>query len=471
MILSFQTANFRSLRDAALLSLEATADTEKPEGFEIRRQVPGLPAKHRGVLPCAVVYGPNAGGKSNVIKGLELLADLLLFPIRSHREVENDLPLANPAKRLQPFRLDADSRGAPVEFKICFLHKGLRYAYALSASRDRIYGESLNAWPAGRETLLYARGEYIPEGKSTLWKVFSRDDGMMKTAWENQAPQNSEEKDAEAWHFGISFGGGPKEAQALAGRTRPDVPFLSACTLWNHPQCNEVLSWFEQQLSVLDVETFSHLVIDSTARHCAMNRELKQQVAALLQAADLGIDGLSIESRAIKPPMGESLPSHKAWAMHTDRDGLELAFDIKNDESYGTQSLFGLAPLLVNSLSRGGTLVVDELHAGLHPLLIRAIVRLFQSPATNPKNAQLLFATHDVTLLDSSLLRRDQIYFAEKGADNATILYSLAEFMKKPRKDGALMTPYLEGRFHALPKLADDATWAAFARAFDKDAK
>ncbi len=472
MIISFQVANFRSLRDSALLSMEATADTDQPGGIEVVRQVEGLPAGNHGVLPVAVLYGANAAGKSNVVKALDLLCELVVFPVRFQQQ-EELIRFFNPRKRIQPFRLDGESREAPVEFDLAFLHQGVRYAYALSTSQDRIWGESLRAWPEGREALLFARGDYIPQDKSSHLKKTDKDEGMPQTVWEvrEEAPIYATPQEAEAWYWGPSFVGGLKEAQALAGRTRPDMPFLSACAIWDHPQCREVMGWFIQQFRLLDVETFDHRTVDRTTQICAQNQSLLKQVEGLLQAADLGIQGLDIESRDVEVKRGGDLPPgkdtrHRAFALHTDREGQSVRFDIQQDESYGTQRIFGLAPQIVRTLARGGVLVVDELHAGLHPLLLRCLVRLFQSPKTNPKGAQLIFATHDVTLLDSSLLRRDQIYLAEKGKDGASTLYSLSDFKDKPRKEVPLMKHYLAGRFAAVPHLAEEEVWAGFAKAF-----
>jgi uncharacterized protein len=121
--------------------------------------------------------------------------------------------------------------------------------------------------------------------------------------------------------------------------------------------------------------------------------------------------------------------------------------------------VFYLAPRLLSALSTGQVLVVDELDASMHPLLVRALVEMFHNPAVNRNNAQLIFNTHDTTLLDQSLFRRDQIWFTEKDQAGASHLYSLAEY--SPRKSEALARGYLQGRYGAIPFLGDPASLLA----------
>jgi len=121
------------------------------------------------------------------------------------------------------------------------------------------------------------------------------------------------------------------------------------------------------------------------------------------------------------------------------------------DESGGTQKLFALAGPLFDILKNGSVLIVDELDRGLHPLLIRQLVTLFQNPESNAHGAQLLFTAHETSLLDPDLLRRDQIWFTEKNAEQASTLFPLTEFT--PRKNEAFESRYLSGRYGAVPIL------------------
>ncbi|KYF75844.1 hypothetical protein BE17_23565 [Sorangium cellulosum] len=139
---------------------------------------------------------------------------------------------------------------------------------------------------------------------------------------------------------------------------------------------------------------------------------------------------------------------------HERSDGEKILFDL-NEESQGTVRYFSLLAPLIDSLAEGGLLAVDELDDSLHPLIVRRIVGLFHDPAVNRKGAQLLFNTHDTTLLDLELFRRDQIWFVEKEPPGKSRLYSLLEF--SPRRDEALQKGYLQGRYGAIPFLGDFA--------------
>lgn len=134
----------------------------------------------------------------------------------------------------------------------------------------------------------------------------------------------------------------------------------------------------------------------------------------------------------------------------------EIPLDLMEDESHGTQRIFGLAGPLRDVLENGRTLVVDELSTGFHHWMVRKLVSLFQSPTTNPQNAQLIFTSHDPLLLDLTLLRRDQLYFAKKDTGDSSEFYSLADIKDPPRKDAVqLHKHYLSGAYGAAPHLGD----------------
>ena len=132
-------------------------------------------------------------------------------------------------------------------------------------------------------------------------------------------------------------------------------------------------------------------------------------------------------------------------------------FDFEKQESEGTQKIFALAGPLIDTLKNGRVLFVDEIDARLHPLLTIAIIRLFNSAATNSKNAQLIFTTHDTNVLSADVLRRDQVWFTEKDRYGASLLYSLLEY--KPRNDSSLAKNYLQGRYGAIPVLGGLASF------------
>ena len=138
---------------------------------------------------------------------------------------------------------------------------------------------------------------------------------------------------------------------------------------------------------------------------------------------------------------------------HILDNGKEVLFDLA-DESDGTQKIFALSGPWLDTLENGYVLVIDELHDNLHPLIVRFLIRLFHNLETNPRNAQLVFTTHDTSILSQEVFRRDQIWFCDKDESQATQLYPLTDF--SPRKGvESLERGYLSGRYGALPYLKD----------------
>jgi AAA15 family ATPase/GTPase len=142
----------------------------------------------------------------------------------------------------------------------------------------------------------------------------------------------------------------------------------------------------------------------------------------------------------------------QVYALHRTEDG-EVRW-LFEDESMGTQHLFRISFSIQFAILFGDLLIIDELGSNIHPNITRAIVRLFQNPKTNPKRAQLIFTSHDNTLQRNNLLRRDQIWFTQKRADQSTELYPLSDF--KVRNDLAIDKAYLDGRFMAVPFIPDE---------------
>ena len=137
---------------------------------------------------------------------------------------------------------------------------------------------------------------------------------------------------------------------------------------------------------------------------------------------------------------------------HRDNQDHPVFFHF-SDESDGTQKLFAFSGPWLDVLEKGRILFVDELDTSLHPLLVRFLIENFHNEKTNKNNAQLVFTTHDTSILDTDLFRRDQIWFVEKDRENATKLYPLSDF--SPRKGEAIEKWYLKGRYGALPVIRD----------------
>ena len=250
---------------------------------------------------------------------------------------------------------------------------------------------------------------------------------------------------------------GPKRVWQEA--TRPNALFLSTAVQLNSEILQPLFQWFSTSLNVfLDGGLIQH---DYSTR-MVENETGAKRIVDMLAAADIGIRGIAVErekgqKRVIRFDVGADhvetstfedeilMPKfrHQAGEFKADFDFI--------DESQGTQKLFSLAGPILDILDKGSTLVVDELDNSLHPLLLRHLVKTFHDPEINTRGSQLIFSTHDTSLLDATLLRRDQIWFAEKDHTQAATLVPLTDF--SPRKKEAFERGYLTGRYGGVPIL------------------
>jgi AAA15 family ATPase/GTPase len=419
MLLEFRVRNFRSYAEERRFSMVAGSGTEIPkntmkiEGFDRFR-----------LLSSAAIYGANASGKSNLIQAFAFFRDFVLRSSES-REEGDRIPVL-------PFLLDPKMAKQPSEFEITFLLDGVRHQYGFVVSQDRVHEEWLTVYPKGKPQEWFRR---------TL-------DAEGKTNW--------------SWSRTHLKG----DKSQLAERTRENALFLSVAAQWNHLQLTPIYRWFRNHLKVtpkgIDVMSYTRgqLLKDSIFR---------EWLTRILQAADIGINRvIAKESNiakeelhfaeeipaAVKKFLNESFLNEFKVEVHTTRrlsgSDKEIEWDLRL-ESDGTQRMLELLGPIYEVLEEGAILVMDELDTSLHAYITRALVDLFNDPKTNPNQAQLVFTTHDTSLLDPTLFRRDQIWFTAKEASGATDLYSLQDF--SPRKGEAIQKGYLVGRYGAIPVL------------------
>ncbi|EST29438.1 hypothetical protein N566_21990 [Streptomycetaceae bacterium MP113-05] len=240
-------------------------------------------------------------------------------------------------------------------------------------------------------------------------------------------------------------GGRVKDRAQLKRRTRPNALLLSTAGTDNHPQLSPLFHWFGRNLWLINPED------ERTQREAFTMRELSgsraRRIRELLRVADLGITGAEVVP-GTKGPARVQLTHRSA--------GGEVAFDWR-DESFGTRSWFALLGPLVLALDEGAVLLVDELDSSLHPRFAAEVVRLFHDPGSNPKGAQLVFTTHDASVLvtpsGGRLLEPGQVWLTEKDQDGATELYPLTAAL--PGEEEDLMRSYLSGAFGAVPSLME----------------
>ncbi|MBE0199502.1 AAA family ATPase [Klebsiella pneumoniae] len=414
MLIEFRVKNFRSLRDEQVLSLVASKDKTLQDTHTQATGISAAPA----VLRSAVVYGANASGKSNLIKALQYMRGVVT---ESATAMQPSQTFA-----VQQFRLDAVSVGQPSEFEVTFLNDGVRYQYGFAITTQRIVSEHL---------LVYK------SFKPQHWFTRRFDADTSKDIYD--------------------FGPGLKGPKNLwEGATRPNALFLSMAVQLNSESLRPLFDWF-----------LNHLVIFNEQAQLSpqMSIELlkkadgRKEICNFLSSADISIADIDVETRKVPGQAihfdlmagktevrSEEMEEHKVLFHHVTEQG-KAVFDIM-DESNGTRNLLFLAAPVLNILNKGLTLVIDELDNSLHTLLVRELVRLFHRPEINTGGAQLIFTTHDTSLLDApNLFRRDQVWFVEKDRDQTSTLVSLSEF--SPRKNEALERGYLMGRYGGVPFL------------------
>ncbi|MBW1924384.1 MAG: ATP-binding protein [Deltaproteobacteria bacterium] len=416
MLIEFSVTNYRSFLTTQSLTLAANTATELQEENTFPSPVSNLPR----LLRSAVVYGPNAAGKSNLIQAIGFMKRFVLSSAKESQEGEKI--------NVTPFLFSEENRGTPSEFEVLFIQAGVRYQYGFAVNSQRVTGEWLFAYPEGR-----------------VQKWFER----------NHDPESQKD----VWYFGPKLTGRKKVWQEA---TRSNALFLSTAIQLNNEQLKPVFNWFDHKLHVIGQG--ESIAPAFSAGECE-EEDKKKKILEFMNAADLSITDISLEKKEfsmedlpsdmpqkLKEEIGREFEGKKftrVFLMHPSSDSGEGISLELNEESAGTRKLFALAGPWLDVLDNGFILFVDELDTSLHPLLVRFLLNLFHNSETNPNNAQLIFATHDTTILDQTLMRRDQVWFIEKDEENASRLYPLSDY--RPRKGEALQKGYLYGRYGALP--------------------
>lgn len=413
MLLEFRLHNYRSIRDEQALNLVASGGDKELAATHLAPT--GLKAVPHAVRS-AVVVGPNASGKSTLLGGLDYMRAVV---------AESATGLQPGATfNVQPFKLDESSIKAPTGFEITFLLDGVRYQYAFAMTAQRIVSESLVVYRTSKPAQWFSR-RLGDDGESYGYEFSTHLTGPRKL-WQES--------------------------------TRPNALFLSTAAQLNSELLSPVFRWIAGSIVYLPARAALNSAV-TTAMLATM--EGRTQIRDFLVSADISIADIWVvpakERRArwmvqaqagsLAPLGGEEVESQVPVFQHTTPKG-SAKLDLQ-EESDGTQRLYGLAAPVLDVLREGRVLVVDELDSSLHTLLVRRLVSMFHDPALNRRGAQLVFSTHDTSLLDHTLFRRDQIWFTEKDPDQATRLYPLTDF--SPRKHEAWERGYLMGRYGAVP--------------------
>ena len=418
MLIEFSVTNFRSIKEEACLSLVASRDKKHGDSNVVE---PKLAENGRPIqlLRSAAIYGANASGKTNLLRGLQTMRDIVLNASGSLDE----LPVT-------PFRFDPECHTLPTSFEVICVADGVRYQYGFSATPHEVIDEWLYAWPSGRMQVWFERSRNETSGESS-WKLGGKLTG-----------------DREVWRRA----------------TRPQALFLSTAISLNSTQLRPLFDWFRERLHVASVGGWDR---SFSLEYC---REIDQaDIIDFLTAADLAVADIRIVEKDFSPDMfPKDMPSElrdiaqniaerlaekrtvvDVFLRHQPIDGKSAELDL-DEESHGTQKMFALTGPWLDSLAKGNVIVFDELHDNLHPALVRFLVSRFHDPEANPYGAQLIFSTHDTSILDRDMFRPDQIWFCERNEHLETRLFPLSDF--RPRRSVEdLEKAYLAGRFGALP--------------------
>lgn len=424
MLIEFKFANYRSFRDEAVLSMEATGlGTFKKSLIEYGSYK---------LLPGVAIYGKNGGGKSNVIRAFWLAVQFIKNAQRTQHE--------NAPIPVSPFLLNDYSKNTATSFEFTYVINNIKYIYGFSATKKKILSEYLYHAPKGQKATVFVR-----EGKNY---TFTEDKNKRKLI-----------------------------SEAVADN---QLFFSVACTM-NDVACVGAMRWFREYVYFSrDYSDIPEQLLEYSG-----DKNMLRAISNYAKAADLGIEDVQFEFNSKEISDEAAIPDNlpdgirtalisflhtlsetsnnsevrlqmgevTATSYHKGRkeNGEIGLFSLElSDESDGTRKLMAIAPATESVLSKGGVLLVDELERELHPMLVNYIVSKFQSKVTNPNGAQIIFTTHNTELMNEEIMRKDQLYFVDKkNSDGASELYSISEFSTRTSEN--IQRGYLAGKYGATP--------------------
>ena len=414
MLIEFAVTNFRSIKERQVFSMEADNSVkEHPDNL--------ITVGKDKYLSSAVVYGRNASGKSNLLKAMSTLLYLIKHSA--------NFKIGERIKEYEPYKLNSENLIQQVIFEVEFLIEEVRYRYKVEYESRRIIHESLYYYPKKQPALLFSRQEGNP----------------------------------------IQFGNIKGNKKNIEKNLLTNQLFLSKIGENDIEELKQPYLFFTRRIyvGVSFDPSYEERSITALSKYLVENPNgaLAKNLNKMLRAVDTNIESFKVKEYDRNefgfpidfPEQGKELflneNRYNLTTTHvsTNKEGLSIriAFELE-EESLGTKNLILYGGMILSVLSKGHVLVIDELDKSLHPLLTRMLIQLFHNPKTNPKNAQLIFASHDATLLDNKLFRRDQIWFTEKEKTGETSFYSLSD-IKGVRAGYNFEEGYLTGRFQAIP--------------------
>lgn len=403
MLIQFSVENYQSIKNKVCLDMRAMGSLREQKNSLIDEKF----------LPVAAIYGPNGGGKTTVLRALFTMCSFIVQSINSlERNGESKTPSLYP----QPFLLDMESRNKPTIFELVLQIGTSTFRLYMECMHNKILVETLQEKKQkGKPSTIYERkGNTLLFGEELLRKL-------------------------------------PK-IPAIAD----EMPALSYIKhLFGVSPVKEVFAWLAN-CCLID---YGIPAIEEALKRAivALKMDLKFQEAMkkLISYLNFGIEDFKFISDDSNTKQQQITTIHKIEERLYELD--------LQAESSGSQKIFYLLPIVILSLEKGSPIVVDELDAKLHPKMLERIIGLFTDKTNNPKGAQLIFTSHDLSTMNNKVFRRDEIWFAAKDEKESTQLYSLADIREEDgeriRPDAVYNKQYLEGRYGADPYFKNMTLW------------
>ena len=428
MLVEFTVGNFLSFKENTTLSMVASKDNSLPQNVIKNAQGTGI-----DLLKSAVIYGANASGKSNFVKAMEFMREVVLNSMKSDEDEKI---------KTKPFKLDQKCLNKPSHFEIVYIQGKVRYQYGFELTSERVYKEWMYSFPKGQKRILFERN------------------------------QKSGKIDRKAYSFGTHFKG---DKWRIVDITDADCLFISMAKQMKNPIAENVITEFSKKFD--DIPAFSILIkLTSSIFASVIDKNDYKLIESILTHADFGINSFRVEQKnnklddivkLLKKESPETIDNEKVGNMvkaflddmvdteivmiHKLKDHSEVEFAI-DEESEGTQRFLAIILMLIVLMKKRSVIISDEFDLKLHPQLTAWLINSMHDEDFNKNSTQMIYTTHNTDLLDRELFRRDQIWFTEKSRETgATELYSLWDF--KARKDENIRKNYLLGRYGAVPIL------------------
>lgn len=410
MLLMFKVKNYASFKNESILDMRATAYVQHPTHvIHVNDKL--------GLLKTTALYGANASGKSNLISAMFFFEQYIFSQFINKKENEdfesNEIGMK---MKLEPFGLSDDINNAS-EFDIIFLRGGKQIQYGFECTPKEV----LNEW-------LFIDDKKVFERTGT----------------------------------GLSFGNKYQRMLGVYKKLPAERLYIAVLEYFLDEEAKKAvlgdfISFFSKEYNV-----FTEILFESTVKGLAgivglskklvSNKAYRKKVEHYLRLIDVGIKRLDVQTETVfDERSGKKKKEKVVRTVHDIYDEAgnivgEKIFDL-HQESTGTLRFLAYIQNIIEMVSNGGVFIVDEMSARLHPLLTKLIVDIFCSGQN--KKAQLIFTTHDISLLNNNQFRRDEVVFVDKNERGESSLYALSDL--KVREDATFNKDYLQGKYGAIP--------------------